>query len=53
MVEEHLPESKEFWRGPYVAPSIARNDAGFPDQFYWRGDIWGPTKFMLYQAINR
>jgi hypothetical protein len=52
MVEEHLLNPKEFW-GTYVAPSIARNDPGFPDQFYWRGDIWGPTNYMLYQAINR
>jgi hypothetical protein len=52
MVEQHLLNPKEFW-GTYVAPSIARNDAGFPDQFYWRGDIWGPTNYMLYQAINR
>jgi hypothetical protein len=52
MIEQHLLNPKEFW-GTYVAPSIARNDAGFPDQFYWRGDIWGPTNYMLYQAINR
>jgi len=52
MVDQHLLNPNEFW-GTYVAPSIARNDAGFPDQFYWRGDIWGPTNYMLYQAINR
>jgi hypothetical protein len=52
MVEEHLLNPKEFW-GAYVAPSIARNDPGFPDQWYWRGDIWGPSNYMLYQAINR
>jgi hypothetical protein len=52
MVEEHLLNPKEFW-GTYVAPTIARNDPAFPDQFYWRGDIWGPTNYMLYQAINR
>ena len=32
---------------------IARNDPAFPDQFYWRGDIWGPTNYMLYEGINR
>jgi len=52
MIEEHLLNPKEFW-GKYVAPTIARNDPAFPDQFYWRGDIWGPTNYMLYQAINR
>jgi hypothetical protein len=52
MVERHLLNTREFW-GTYVTPSIARNDPGFPDQFYWRGDIWGPTNYMVYQAINR
>ena len=52
MVDEHLLNPKEFW-GTYVAPTIARNDPAFPDQFYWRGDIWGPTNYMLYEAINR
>jgi hypothetical protein len=52
MIEEHLLNTKEFW-GTYVAPTIARNDSTFQDQFYWRGDIWGPTNYMLYEGINR
>ncbi len=52
MVKEHLLNPKEFW-GTYVAPTIARNDPAFADQFYWRGDIWGPTNYMLYEGINR
>ncbi|MGA3325658.1 MAG: trehalase family glycosidase [Terriglobia bacterium] len=52
MIKEHLLNTHEFW-GKYVAPTIARNDPAFPDQFYWRGDIWGPTNYMLYEGINR
>jgi len=52
MIKEHLLNTKEFW-GKYVAPTIARDDPAFPDQFYWRGDIWGPTNYMLYEGINR
>jgi hypothetical protein len=52
MVDEHLLNPKEFW-GTYVAPTIARNDEAFPDQNYWRGTIWGPTNYMLYEGINR
>jgi hypothetical protein len=52
MIREHLLNPQEFW-GKYVAPTIARNDAAFPDQFYWRGAIWGPTNYMLYEGINR
>ena len=41
MVKEHLLNPQEFW-GKYVAPTIARNDPAFPDQFYWRGYDLGP-----------
>jgi hypothetical protein len=52
MVREHLLNSGEFW-GKYVIPTISRNDPAFQDQYYWRGDIWGPTNYLVYQAINR
>jgi len=52
MVEGHLLNPKEFW-GTYVVPSIARNDPAFPDQYYWRGSIWGPTNYVLYEGITR
>lgn len=52
MVKEHLLNPKEFW-GTYVIPSISRNDPAFPDQFYWRGSIWGLTNYMVYQGLKR
>ncbi len=52
MVDEHLLNPKEFW-GKYVIPTIARNNPAFADQFYWRGDIWGPTNYLVYEGLNR
>lgn len=52
MVREHLLNPEEFW-GKYVIPTVARNDLAFADQFYWRGDIWGPTNYMVYEGLNR
>jgi len=52
MVQEHLLSPGEFW-GEYVIPTIARNDVAFEDQFYWRGDIWGPTNYLVYEGLNR
>jgi hypothetical protein len=52
MVKEHLLNPKEFW-GKYVIPTIARNDPTFNNQFYWRGDIWGPTNYLVYEGLNR
>jgi putative isomerase len=50
MVEKHLLNPKEFW-GDYVIPSIARNDAAFKDQNYWRGRIWGPMNYLVYLGL--
>jgi hypothetical protein len=36
-----------------VIPSIARNDRSFDDQFYWRGNIWGATNYLVYLGLNR
>jgi hypothetical protein len=52
MVEEHLKNPKEFW-GKYVIPTIARDDPAFKDQYYWRGDIWGPTNYLVYEGLER
>jgi hypothetical protein len=52
MVTKHLLNPEEFW-GKYVMPTIARNDRAFGDQFYWRGDIWGATNYLVYQGLNR
>ncbi|MGH7870440.1 MAG: MGH1-like glycoside hydrolase domain-containing protein, partial [Candidatus Dormibacteraceae bacterium] len=52
MVKGHLLNTKEFW-GQYVIPTSARNDPAFADQFYWRGDIWGPTNYMVYEGLER
>jgi hypothetical protein len=52
MIQEHLLNPKQFW-GTYVIPTISREDSAFPDQFYWRGDIWGPTNYLVYEGLNR
>ncbi len=52
MVREHLKNSEEFW-GEWVLPSIARNDAAFKDQDYWRGRIWGPMNYLVYLGLKK
>jgi putative isomerase len=51
MVEKHLLNEKEFW-GEWVIPSIARDDANFHDQNYWRGRIWGPMNYLVYLGLS-
>jgi len=52
MIKEHLLNPKEFW-GKYVIPTIARDHRSFKDQDYWRGRIWGPTNFLVFEGLRR
>jgi neutral trehalase len=51
MIREHFYNPEEFW-GEYIMPSIARNDAAFEDNIYWRGRIWAPMNFLVYLGIR-
>jgi hypothetical protein len=48
---KHLLNPKEFW-GEYVIPTISRDDPAFKDQQYWRGTIWPPTNYLVYQGLK-
>ena len=52
MVHEHLLDEYEFW-GEHVIPSIARNDPAFTHMRYWRGPIWGPMNYLVYEGLKR
>ncbi len=47
----HLLNGREFW-GDYVIPTISRDDPAFKDQQYWRGTIWPPTNYLVYQGLK-
>jgi len=51
MIDEHFYNPDEFW-GDYILPSIARNDAAFTDNTYWRGRIWAPMNFLVYLGLR-
>ena len=51
MIKEHFYNPEEFY-GEYILPSIIRSDPAFPDQDYWRGRIWAPMNFLVYQAFS-
>jgi hypothetical protein len=51
MVKEHLENPAEFG-GEFVLPSIARNDAAYHDQQYWRGRVWGPMNYLVYLGLR-
>jgi len=47
----HLLNPEEFW-GDFVLPTISRDDPAFSDQQYWRGTIWPPTNYLVYQGLK-
>jgi hypothetical protein len=47
-----LLDPEWFW-GEYVLPTISRNDPAFPEQQYWRGTIWPPMNYLVYQGLKR
>jgi hypothetical protein len=47
-----LLDPERFW-GRFVVPTISRDDPAFPDQQYWRGTIWPPTNYLIYQGLRR
>jgi len=50
MLKRHLLNPEEMW-GERALPAIARNDAAFKDQDYWRGRIWGPMNYLVYEGL--
>jgi hypothetical protein len=52
MIKEHLLNEQEFW-GEWVLPSIARNDPSYVQQDYWKGRIWAPLNFLVYQGLKQ
>jgi hypothetical protein len=48
---KRLLDENEFW-GEYVIPTISRDDQAFKDQDYWRGNIWPPPNYLIYQGLK-
>jgi len=51
LLKKRLLNEKEYW-GDYVVPSISRDDPEYPDQDYWRGKVWPPTNYLIYQGLK-
>ena len=39
--------------GRFALPSVSRDDPAFEDNVYWRGRIWPPLNFLVYQGLRR
>ena len=39
--------------GRFGLPSVSRDDPAFRDNVYWRGRVWPPLNFLVYQGLRR
>jgi hypothetical protein len=52
MVNKNLLDESQFW-GEYIIPSISKAQSAYFDQDYWRGRIWGPMNYLVYEGLRR
>ena len=38
--------------GEWILPTISRDDPMYPRQHYWRGKVWGPINWLVYQGFK-
>jgi hypothetical protein len=38
--------------GEWILPTISRDDPMYPRQDYWRGKVWGPINWLVYQGLK-
>lgn len=48
----HLADPKTFG-GPFVIPGTTRDDPAAKDNSYWRGRIWPPLNYLVWQGLRR
>jgi len=48
----HLDDPATFG-GAFVIPGVSRDDPAFADNTYWRGRIWPPLNFWVWQGLRR
>jgi hypothetical protein len=51
LLKKRLLNEEEFW-GDYVIPTVSRDNQEFADQDYWRGKIWAPVNYLIYQGLK-
>jgi hypothetical protein len=44
-------DSKRF-AGEWILPTISRDDPLYPKQHYWRGKVWAPVNWLVYQGFK-
>lgn len=38
--------------GEWMLPTISRDDPEYPKQHYWKGKVWAPVNWLVYQGLK-
>ncbi len=52
LVDGYLVAGDKFG-GDFGLPSVTRDDPAYGDNVYWRGRVWAPLNFWVYQGLRR
>jgi putative isomerase len=48
----HLDDPRTFG-GTFGIPSVSRDDPAYSDNTYWRGRVWPPLNYFVWQGLRR
>lgn len=51
-VLETLTDPKKFW-GEWPIPTLPYDDPEYWTQDYWKGHVWGPVNYLIWQGLQR
>jgi len=49
---EHLLNPEEF-SGPFIIPTVARNDPNYNPEVMWRGPVWANINYFFIEALEK
>jgi hypothetical protein len=47
-----LTDPKKFW-GDWPVPTLPYDDPEYFKQTYWKGHVWGPVNYLIWQGVKR
>lgn len=47
-----LYNKEKFW-GDWIVPTVPYDDPDYPSQGYWRGYVWAPSNYLIYEGVKR
>jgi hypothetical protein len=51
-VLQTLTDPRKFW-GPWLMPTLPYDDPEYATQEYWKGHVWGPVNYLVWQGLRR